>query len=76
MAANFCRFRICRTLGIACSRRRKGGCEFSARLFAQRPRSCLSAMPISRYGRPIASKLVGHNLFGVPLLLQRFLHEF
>ena len=44
---NFCRLFICLNLSIALSRRRKGWWEFSQRLFAQRPISCFSALPIS-----------------------------
>ena len=36
---------ICRNLSVARSRRRKGKCAFSQRLFAQRPISCLAVFP-------------------------------
>ena len=50
--ANFCNVRMRRKRSIARSRLRKGKCEFSARLLAQRPVSCLSRMPSSRSAAP------------------------
>ena len=45
---NFCSDFIWRNRSIARSRRRKGRCEFSARLLSQRPISLRSRLPISR----------------------------
>lgn len=46
--ANFCNDFMCRNRSIARSRRRKGRCEFSTRLFRCRPISRRSRLPSSR----------------------------
>lgn len=51
-AANFCKLRIRRKRSIARSRRRKGRCEFSARLLSQQPVTCRPVAPISRRAAP------------------------
>ena len=51
-ATNFCKLRIRRKRSMARSRRRKGRCEFSARLFSQRPVSCRSALPMTFIAAP------------------------
>jgi len=48
----FLQLRMRRNRSIARSRRRNGWCEFSARLFSQRPVSCFSALPMTFIAAP------------------------
>ena len=50
--ANFCKLRMRRNRSIARARRRNGRCEFSPRLFSQRPVSCRSDAPRSFSAAP------------------------
>jgi hypothetical protein len=61
---NFCAERALLKRYILRSRRRVGGCEFSARLFIQRPRSCRCSMPRSRAAATYDRKLSVTNRSG------------